>query len=182
MPEGVKAYIEEKDRNSYVCRECAMPFKTKANIRYHIEKCHYSPGYPCPYCGKVYRVRNGYTIHMSKSKSCSLKRFYWFKYKYFPERSEGYNRFFVCYLLDTDAAIKSYYVHAANGLYSCKACGFTAKAKCNLRYHVEMKHYSPGYSCPKCLRVYKARSTLMHHFKQSKTCIWIVLFRPRNSH
>ena len=56
-----------------------------------------------------------------------------------------------------------------NGLFKCDDCGFTAKNSSNMRSHVESKHYSPGYHCSICGKVFKLRNAMKQHYKKYHT-------------
>ena len=64
--------------------------------------------------------------------------------------------------------IKLYMGRTIDGLYVCRACGNLQKHASNMRTHVESKHYSPGYPCQTCGRVYKLRNTMTQHGKVCK--------------
>ena len=52
-----------------------------------------------------------------------------------------------------------------DGLYLCKACGKTEKSHSNMRYHVESRHYTPGYSCENCGKEFKMILQCQRHQK-----------------
>ena len=53
----------------FKCAGCQMgDFKFLSNLRAHIEAKHYSPGYKCPHCNKVFRIRKSYTQHLNLRK------------------------------------------------------------------------------------------------------------------
>jgi len=53
-----------------------------------------------------------------------------------------------------------------NGMYICRACGSVQKSHSNLRFHVESKHYSPGYACNLCGQVFKILKNMQAHRKR----------------
>ena len=57
------------------------------------------------------------------------------------------------------------YFGKMDGIFYCKVCGFTDKHASNMKCHIESKHYSPGYSCPHCGRVFNIQNTLRRHIK-----------------
>ena len=65
--------------------------------------------------------------------------------------------------------IKEFYGgRMADGLYHCKVCGFFERNNSNMRAHVESKHYSPGYPCPICGKIFKIHASKNLHYK---TCL-----------
>ena len=61
--------------------------------------------------------------------------------------------------------VKSYFYRSADGLYRCKSCNKTEKYRPNMRYHVESKHYSPGYSCHICGKTFQTYGSVKRHEK-----------------
>ena len=56
--------------NAFKCAGCqADGFKFSSNLRAHIEAKHYSPGYTCSMCRKVFRIRKAYTQHLKKCRT-----------------------------------------------------------------------------------------------------------------
>ena len=58
-----------------------------------------------------------------------------------------------------------------DGKFYCKTCGFVEKHTSNMRAHIESKHYSPGYNCPHCGRIFKISNTLRRHLKLQKCLV-----------
>ena len=65
-----------------------------------------------------------------------------------------------------DETLKTYF-DRVQGMYACKACGKTEKSHSNMRYHVESRHYSPGYFCPNCGKRFQI---ILHRQRHQKTC------------
>ena len=65
-----------------------------------------------------------------------------------------------------DETLKTYF-DRVQGIYACKACGKTEKSHSNMRYHVESRHYSPGYFCPNCGKRFQI---ILHRQRHQKTC------------
>ena len=65
---------------------------------------------------------------------------------------------------NVDEQLKDYFGRH-EGIYYCKACGKTEKSHSNMRYHVESKHYSPGYSCQNCGKHFQIKTFLQRHLK-----------------
>ena len=83
-----------------------------------------------------------------------------------------YSKFLVPTLLyfkgffgNLDQQVKNYFGPKIDGLYQCKACGRAEKFHSNLRYHVELKHYSPGYSCQNCGKTFQVNQNCTKHQK-----------------
>jgi len=66
------------------------------------------------------------------------------------------------------AKIKEFYSTDETG-HRCDLCGYFAKMSSNMRCHVEGKHYTPGYPCKYCGRVFKISKTRWTHY-QKKRC------------
>ena len=70
----VKAYIT-RHMGKFKCIECPhLEFTHKANIVGHIEYYHYSPGYQCEICNKVYKVKRVMVKHLKKHQAISGKK------------------------------------------------------------------------------------------------------------
>jgi len=59
--------------------------------------------------------------------------------------------------------VKDYFQRSVEGLYQCKVCGKTEKYRPSMRYHVESKHYSPGYSCQFCGKEFQTYQSVKGH-------------------
>ena len=57
-----------------MCSVCNTNFSNSANLRGHVEAHHYSPGYACPTCFKVYKLRKSFTHHVKTYKHATLKQ------------------------------------------------------------------------------------------------------------
>ena len=67
--------------------------------------------------------------------------------------------------IDVVDKIKKYY-RRKNGLLCCNSCEFGYAERygvSNMRSHVESKHYSPGYHCSDCGKVFKLQTSLITH-------------------
>ena len=74
-----------------------------------------------------------------------------------------------------DSRVEKYFGRSEDGFYFCKAPGCdylsqSKKSKFNLQRHVETRHYTPGYPCSRCPKVYKAQTDLKKHLYLSKSC------------
>jgi len=65
-----------------------------------------------------------------------------------------------------EAYIKELMGKTAEGYHLCNACGSVQRNSTNLRTHVESHHYSPGYKCTRCYRVFKIRNSWRVHVKK----------------
>jgi len=62
--------------------------------------------------------------------------------------------------------ISEFFNKTREGLWLCRACGFTEKHKSNIQTHVESKHYSPWYPCrSNCGNSFKLRNSRCQHEK-----------------
>ena len=68
--------------------------------------------------------------------------------------------------LNPNEDVKDYFERRSDGTYQCKACGKTHKSNSNMRQHVESKHYSPGYSCENCGKIFQAIQSYNKHQKK----------------
>ena len=60
--------------NHFKCAGCqADGFKFSSNLRAHIEAKHYSPGYTCSLCQKLFKIRKAYTQHLKRCRSLHAK-------------------------------------------------------------------------------------------------------------
>ena len=68
--------------------------------------------------------------------------------------------------------ISEFITKTGEGIWLCRACGFTEKRKSNIQSHVEKNHYSPWYTCKNnCGRNFKLRNSC---YKHEKTCVFIL--------
>ena len=62
--------------------------------------------------------------------------------------------------------ISEFFNKTRDGIWLCRACGFTEKYKSNIQTHVESKHYSPWYPCrSNCGKSFKLRNSRCQHEK-----------------
>ena len=62
--------------------------------------------------------------------------------------------------------ISEFFYKTREGIWRCRACGFTEKHKSNIQTHVESKHYSPWYPCrSNCGKSFKLRNSRCQHEK-----------------
>ena len=54
------------------------------------------------------------------------------------------------------------YIGREGRMYTCKICQQVFTCFGNVEAHIHSRHYSPGYSCVKCCRVFKSRKTLIY--------------------
>merc|ERR1712173_473164 len=63
----IRAYITRDFPGLFKCVECPhLDFACSANVKAHVEYHHYSPGYQCKNCNKVYKVRTVLVKHLKK--------------------------------------------------------------------------------------------------------------------
>ena len=63
--------------------------------------------------------------------------------------------------------IKSYMLKVKPGLYRCKLCiDLDFACTGNLKAHIESQHYSPGYTCGNCSKVFRIKNTVANHVKK----------------
>ena len=63
-------YMVRVQAGYFKCRECPdLDFRCSGNLRAHVESHHYSPGYKCPNCQKMFKIRNVYSKHVKKCGS-----------------------------------------------------------------------------------------------------------------
>ena len=85
------------------------------------------------------------------------------------------------YHLEGEERIRSYMVKVQPGFYRCNLCpNLDFSCSGNLKAHVESQHYSPGYSCNNCSKVFKIKNVLTKHLKkcgggESKFVKWTTL-------
>ena len=152
-----EAYIKElmgKTAEGYhLCNACGSVQRNSTNLRTHVESHHYSPGYKCTRCYRVFKIRNSWRVHVKKQ--VCLKN--WKEIK----------NFFLChYFVGLDAGIRSYFGRTAEGSLSCTGCDYVNMYPNNLRSHIESKHYSPGYKCQFCGRLFKIMKSCRWHEKK----------------
>ena len=81
-----------------------------------------------------------------------------FKFKYVADNSN----------LEGEERIRSYMVKVKPRFYRCKLCkNLDFACTSNLKAHIESRHYSPGYTCEKCSKLFNIRIVAVKH---SKTC------------
>ena len=69
--------------------------------------------------------------------------------------------------LEGEERIRSYMVKVQPGFYRCKLCiHFNFACTANLKAHIESRHYSPGYTCGKCSKVFKISNVARKHLKK----------------
>ena len=64
--EELAKYVLKIDPKMFKCAACGMASPFSSNIRAHVESQHYSPGYTCEFCSKMFKIRKSYNIHMKK--------------------------------------------------------------------------------------------------------------------
>ena len=62
----VRSYMEQIGRGYYKCRDCEYGPSIYGNVKSHIESKHYSPGYVCMHCNKMYRMEKVMKTHQKK--------------------------------------------------------------------------------------------------------------------
>ena len=63
----VKEYFTRiRENGMYYCKCCGFGERNASNMRYHIEKNHYSPGYTCYICGSVFAINNTLRRHLKR--------------------------------------------------------------------------------------------------------------------
>ena len=89
------------------------------------------------------------------------------KNKFALEIERKLKNFFLChYFVGLDAGIRSYFGRTAEGSLSCTGCDYVNMYPNNLRSHIESKHYSPGYKCQFCGRLFKIMKSCRWHEKK----------------
>ena len=69
--ERIKTYMIKVQPGYWKCAICVdVDFTCSGNVRAHVESHHYSPGYTCPLCKKILKIKNVYTKHI---KTCASK-------------------------------------------------------------------------------------------------------------
>ena len=69
--------------------------------------------------------------------------------------------------------IEDFYYKPKPACYRCKKCP-DVEFKChgNIKAHVESKHYSPGYKCDTCEKVFKIENVLRSHRRKGCMVAW----------
>ena len=125
----------------YKCTECPdFDFTCFGNLRAHIECHHYSPGYKCQFCEKVFRIRNVHSRHVKK---------HLLQYQFNNWEIKGFCRILLFIEIDSS-------VWDQNQLKQLKK-NHAIKLK-NTRAHMASKRFSPGYSCPLCNQEFKIKT------------------------
>ena len=69
--------------------------------------------------------------------------------------------------------VQEFYYKPRPGIYHCKYCpGLEFKCQGNVRAHVESKHYSPGYKCENCNKIFKIRNCFLTHRRKGCMVVW----------
>ena len=136
----------------YKCKECPhLEFTWIGNIKGHVEYYHYSPGYQCNVCNKVYKVRRAFVKHIKKHEDATSRKIVKNCNLQFP---------------DLDQQVRPYFGPGSKrGLYYCLECVSTQKSHSNMTNHIESKHLSLSLKCKFCHGISKTRRSFQAHLK-----------------
>ncbi|XP_041988793.1 zinc finger protein 43-like [Aricia agestis] len=133
---------------NYICYECGDPFVASSRLEQHL-KIHKVGRYPCPDCGKVfkleiYRTKHVDLVHEQRARVKCL---------YCPERFVGEHHRHRHVLQCHPAKVK---------VTTCEFCGkeFTLKRF----YYEHLKKEHPRYMCSKCKLTFASKDEVKIHW------------------
>ena len=68
----------------------------------------------------------------------------------------------------THQQIKDYFGKNQDGMRACMACGCLQRSHSGLKFHVESKHFSPGYPCKVCGKILLHQRDYVKHIKSAQ--------------
>lgn len=179
----------------FVCFECDKHFKLKLSLIIHelIHKKDAKPSkvkrgpygardkfYECPLCSKKKRLKNEIHIHakteheLEKSSvfTCEGCKFVSYSYEelqsHFESVSHSTDRRFYCELCNQSFSNLYQHktsVHTDARPFVCHQCGYAAKTKSSLRYHMVTHLQTKDWACHKCPYKSTSERRLKRHMK-----------------
>ena len=71
----------------------------------------------------------------------------------------------------TDQKIKEYFGRNIDGIRQCMACGSLQRSHSGLKFHIESKHYSPGYPCKICGKILLHQRDYVKHMRSAQNTL-----------
>ena len=73
--------------------------------------------------------------------------------------------------MDTNQQIKQYFGRNQDGMRECQACGCLQRSHSGLKFHIESKHYSPGYPCKICGKILLHQRDYVKHMRSAENTL-----------
>eukprot|EP00093_Oithona_nana_P011683 11683.XXX_701324_705092_1 [CDS] Oithona nana genome sequencing. len=121
------------------------------NLRSHIESKHYSPGYKCQFCGRLFKIMKSCRWHEKKFHLPS----------FLDHLSNG---------LYSSIQTRLESLIQKQGTQSwCSACGYTSRTQIDVERHVEARHLQLELHCHFCIKIFTTRLNLQRHMRKHHT-------------